>query len=443
MKTVVILLFGITAIIVLGVIVSLNRKYNGVLVLSGSLFAFLGYYCIVPIIALLASDRNNKLEGYLETLSKASGDDYLRMFFCFFLFLTALFMSYSYFSKMNNNRVVVTGKFKKSIKFWAWFTFIVGGLSFIIYAYSFGGFVRLIAYAELMRSFATDKADLFTGRTYILVVPSRLITVAAILFLLYLKYVKKDFLSKVCLIVSLVLSVLFYLSNAGKTGVLTFGLCFLIPLLSYRFRHEWILTICVSVLGIGIIGYLDALFLYFDTNEFVVEQGGGILSSIAQFSYPISNVLSLDGITGLSGFRYGQDFLTGILNIIPGVNFSTSTEVTSMYYGGADWHTTGGTPNDMITYGFLELGYFGVVFVGLLLGCISAIVDRCLMSLNDSFAERILKCSLVLLFFLVMVNADTISIVREQFLLTILSYSVISSSKIMRLSRYDYRCLIV
>lgn len=435
MKTLVIILLSIVAIIVFSTIFTINRKRGDVLTIAGSLFAFSVYYCIVPIIALLAMDGTNKLDGYLESLIKASGVDYARMFFCFFLFLGSLLLSYSHYYKKNYNRVIVLRKFQKSIKFWTWFTFIVGGLSFILYAYSFGGFVKLIAYAEMMRSFAVDKSTMFTGRSYILVVPSRLITVAAILFFLYLKFVKKNKVTIACLIISLVLSFLFYLSNAGKTGVLTFGICFIVPLLSYKFKHEWLMTIALGVVGVGIINYIDALFVYLATDEFVLEAGDGVLPTLKQFAYPISNVLNLEGISGVSGFRYGQDFITGVLNLIPGVNFSTSTEPTSFFYGGDDWHTTGGTPNDIITYGYLEFGYLGVILMGCLLGSICAVIDRCLKSLNDSFAEKTLKCSLILLFFLVMISADTVSIVREQFLLTVLSICVISSSRKIKLSR--------
>lgn len=430
-----IILLSVVALIVLTTIVSVNRRNGSVSVLSGALFAFAVYYCIVPIIALFAAGGTNKLDGYLESLVNASGVDYARMFFCFFLFLVSLIIFYSHFYRKNANRIIVLKKFQKSIRFWTWFTFVVGGLSFIIYAYSFGGFIKLIAYAEMMRSFAVDKANLFTGRSYILVVPSRLITVASILFFLYIKFIKKNSFSIACLIFSLVLSFIFYLSNAGKTGVLTFGICFIVPLLSYKFKHEWLLTIALGILGIGIINYIDALFVYLATDEFVLEAGNGVLPTLKQFSYPISNVLNLEGIIGVSGFRYGQDFITGILNLIPGVNFSTSTEVTSFFYGGDDWHTSGGTPNDIITYGYLEFGYIGVIFMGCLLGGICAVIDKCLLSLNDSFAEKTLKCSLIVLFFLVMISTDTVSIVREQFLLTILSICVISSSRKMKVPR--------
>ncbi len=426
----VLLLFAFLAIILIFLIKNFNHKNGSALVISGALFGVLLYYCVVPIIGLYCHIfERMKLVDYLGSLTKATSYDYFRLVTCISVFLIVTLSVYSHVSKKYKRSYIDEVKFKNNVRFWTWFTFIVGGLCFLLYAYSIGGFVQLLLYAETLRSHATDKTQLFSGRSFILVIPSKLITVSPYLILLYIKCVKKSRFLYLLFAVSLLLTTLFYLADAGKAGLLVFGLSFLVPLLSYKFKHKWLVTIFLGVTFVGVANYLDALFLYMATGNFDIEASGTILDTLYPFSYPLSNVLNLDGIINVSGIRYCQDFITGVLNIIPGINFQESIVPTSIFYGGYDWKAGGGVPNDVLTFGYLELGILGVAIVGTILGYITAIIDRGLLTLGDSFAERIVKCTLIICIFLLMSSADVVGIVRGQFLLTILSVLIITSQR--------------
>ena len=67
--------------------------------------------------------------------------------------------------------------------------------------------------------------------------------------------------------------------------------------------------------------------------------------------------------------------------------------------------------------------------MGFLFGLITARLDSALLRLENNFKNNVLKASLILLSFIILVNADVVGIVRVQFTLTILSLLVIISSK--------------
>lgn len=402
------------------------RKNREATTISGILTSMSVYLCVIPLVAVWLGDTYT-LDNSFYSLSYGF-ENYFVCYSAISLFLLTLTVSYNYTIR-NSKRLIIVSRLKTYTKYFAYFTLIVGGVSFVIYAYSFGGFAQLLLYAEAMRSFATDKADLFSDKSFILVVPSRLITVTPILLILYRRFSRHSNWNSILIIGSTVLASIFFLSNAGKTGILIFSLCFFVPILSYKCKHKWIVTIFLAICSIEIINYLDALFVYLATGQFEIEASTGTFSYLKQFSYPISNLLNLQGISTLHGFRYGQDYLTGVLNIVPGINFEPAYAVTSEYYGGADWKITGGTPNDAITFGFLQLGFLGVGFEAFLLGRICGIIDKSMLLLDDSFSNRLLKCTLIIVFFSMFVNADIVAIVRGQPTLTILVIIVILSSR--------------
>lgn len=395
--------------------------------ISGVLASVCMYMCIIPLIIALSNDTN-MLETSFRHLRK-DWEAYIMGYFNVLLFVIFLALSYEFGRKKRNNYVISQRKFAKWLRILSIITLIVGGGSFVIYAVSFGGFSKLFEYAEIMRSFSTDKSTLFSSRIFILVVPSRLITVTPFLLLIYRQFAKNKKLNLIFIISSTILASLFYLSDAGKTGILVFLLCVFVTLISHNFKHKWLVTICIAAFSLEIVNYLDALFVYLNTNELNVKVGKGALSYLEQFSFPSRNLLNLDGIASFKGYRYGSDYITGPLNIIPGFNFDPSYVITSEYHSGTSWHIKGGTPNDAITFGYIQGGFLGVIFEAIILGLICSYIDSCTRSLKDTFSNKLLKYSLVILYFMMFIDADTTSIIRGQFSLIILSSLVYLSSK--------------
>ena len=402
-------------------------KINGeATTISGVLFSFGLYFCVVPIVAVLFADDYDLQDSFRHLY--ASDGAYMAGYLAMFVFLFTLMLSYRNVSIVRKFIQVDNIRLKRNSKFLSAATLLVGGITFYLYAKTFGGFAQLLILAETMRSFAVDKSNIVSGWAYILVIPARLITVSPFLLLLYKSFVNKQRIN-VYFILACILSGVFYLANAGKTGILIFGMCFFVPIISYKFKHKWLRTICVAILSLELIQFLDALFIYLGTGEFDIQPTEGTMAYLKQFTYPVNNLLNLNNIASVSGYRFGQDFITGVLNIIPGVNFEPSYTPTSVFYSGPDWKVMGGVPNDIITFGYLQFNYFGVALVAFIVGRICRYVDACMLNLGDSFGTRVFKCSLIILYFSMIVNADVVSIVRNQFPLTILTFCLVNASK--------------
>lgn len=427
-----VLLLLFLAICCIGLLVSFNRKNKSVCVISGVLFSFLLYYCIVPIVFYSTAQKSPS--GYVLYILKANSYYFISGIACCAMFLLVLGVTYrAYRYKRNSYYIIDDRKILRLSKKLCYICALIGGISFILYIRAFGGVVRMLAYSEYMRSFATSGESVLTHLQTILYIPSRLVTVVP--FLVLMGFNRKNFFSVSLFIVYFLLGFLFFLYDAGKIGIIIYLLSFFVPVLAMRTQHPWFYVVIAGMAFLPIIGFLDSLFHYVSMGEWESYSDNSVLSYLQQFSYPFSNVLNLDGIASVSGYRYGRDFITGVLNLIPGVNFDVSYEPTSYYYGGSTWGESGGTPNDAVTFGYLQLSILGVLLIGYLFGIIAARLDNALIRLENTFKNNVLKSSLILLFFIIFVNADVVGITRNQFTLTILSILVIISSKRYRLAR--------
>ena len=427
-----IFLLLLLAIFTVFLLVTINKKNRSVGVISGVLFSCLLYYCIVPIIFYSTPLKNPS--GYVQYILRASSSDFIYAIICCLFFLVILGITYrahrynrSFLYKIDDLKL---SRLSKKL---CYICAIIGGISFILYIRAFGGVVRMLAYSEYMRSFSTSGESVLTHFQTILYIPSRLVTVVP--FLSLMGFNKKNLFSVSLFLVFFSLGFLFFLYDAGKIGIIIYLLSLFVPILALKTQRPWFYVVILGMASLPIIGFLDSLFHYVSMGEWESYSDNSVLSYLQQFSYPFSNTLNLEGIASVSGYRYGRDFITGVLNIIPGVNFDVSYEPTSYFYGGSTWGESGGTPNDAVTFGYLQFGIIGVLFLGYLFGLITARIDNALVRLDNTFKNNVLKASLILLFFIITVNADVVGVVRNQFTLTILSLLVIISSKRYRVTQ--------
>jgi hypothetical protein len=134
-------------------------------------------------------------------------------------------------------------------------------------------------------------------------------------------------------------------------------------------------------------------------------------SLLHQFAYPISNALNMHEILQNNNLRFFKDFLTGFLTHVPGLNFDVSYVPTSAFYAGADWREMGGTPNDIMTFAYLQLGPIGIAVVGVIWGYVLGFIETYLKKCSGSFSSRFIKYSLILTVFNAVMNADIAALV--------------------------------
>ena len=132
-------------------------------------------------------------------------------------------------------------------------------------------------------------------------------------------------------------------------------------------------------------------------------------------------------ITDIYGFRFGQDFITSIIGMIPGINFSVSYENTSLFFGGMNWKLTGGTPNDLLTFSYIEFGIIGIPLIFGILGYVLGKIDKALKIIPQKSIKVLLSSAMALHLFTIIPSADFVSFIRGGFILIFLSIIILNS----------------
>lgn len=393
-----------------------NRTNKGADTLSAIFISVLLYYCAIPLLIYIFS-KDVVSSTFVDKVIKASLPQFLNGCFCVFLFVISVSIAHKYSNrtiKQKSYTCTLTRGYKNLLKKFIRFCSVVGISCFALYILSFGGVMEMLQQSELVRSFSGDSDIPYLSK--ILVFPACFVVLVPCFVTMFIDESNKNlFLLKLFFVFSFLLALLFHINNAGKTGIIVFFIAIAVPILYKYSNHAWLIVLLAGITGVSLVGYLDNFFLFFTTGTFYEVEGESFLDNISQFAYPSSNIMSLDGIAGISGIRMGQDILTGILSQIPGVKLPLSFEFTSQYYGGTLWREGGGTPTDSVTFGYMQLSYLGVCFWGLVIGSLSGWVDRLFNRLGDSFGKNYFKSTLILAFFVLTTNSDIFIIIRNQF----------------------------
>ena len=310
-------------------------------------------------------------------------------------------------------------------KCFMYFTLVVGGLSFFFFIIQFDSISQMLSYGEYSRSFLYDISSIISIKYARLIVPARMIMVSPLLCIfLYSNTKEKRYF--ILFVVSIILAGILMLYNSGKTLILTYFLCFAIPVLKKRFKHPWIILIISGFAFLPVLGFLDSVFSYLTTGSFVFE-GGDVYKYLSSFSYPFKNFINRDGILSISGFRYGKDFVTSFLSLIPGLEFEPSYVPTSIFHGGVNWRS--GTPNDFLMFSYLQAGYIGIILISFFIAAISKRIDDGLQSLPGNYGSQVIVSAVTIQFFSLAGSADLCSIIKSNYVLVILFIVIILSTR--------------
>lgn len=386
------------------------RKNNGMgSMYNGIMIGGLVYYGVVPLVMNLC--KENIVQRSNSFLYKSTSE-YFEAYFIIIVFFSVFFVSYNGFVRKKEITCMhqIEKKFNKYLKKTGYICLILGGGSLVLFFAALGGVSSALAISERARSFSTALTDFMPYYASLLVVPARLVTVAPFCFwCLHYSYNGKY---KAHIIISFVLTLLFYLFNAGRAQILAMALCIVVPImLNMKLRHAWRYIIVIGFTSLPLLDVLDELFVYMQTGTFELGEID-YLSYISQFSFPINNVFHAFEIGDTYGYRLGQDFITCILDFIPGLSFEPSYIPTSIFYGGDTWKITGGTPNDLITLSILEFHMLGVIIVPLVLGKISKFVDEFIRTCSDIRISRVCATVVAVYSFLLIQSADPVAIFR-------------------------------
>lgn len=440
------IVFGIIIYLILGIVLfyfySKKNEYKEKPCFNGIRFSMFLYYIIVPLILMIfikdfisyenkcgmwCNDSINKHILNKNTLEILYSAIYIGVSFIIFWFVYNKCRG-SFKTGEKNNKSI------KNFSIFNYATLIIGGISFIIFIIAMGGIVEMLKKGEYYRSFSNSLvADI--GLFAIFIVPARLVTVTPFLSIYLLdndKANKKTYM--ITLIVSFALSTLFYLYNAGRAPIILFGLSIFYMILKKYSKKPWQIIITLAIIGLPLLDVADSIFNSLLTGS-KIKVTFNYVKYLYQFIYPFRNVLNVRNINLKYGYRFGLDYITSFLDLLPKVSFPASYENTSLYINGTNWAVLGGIPNDFVTFANLQLGILGNCILSIILGYITAILDMKFSAMKEGYSKNLLNAVLTLYTFSLIISFDFCTFIRGNFILIIISYLVLTFCKKERVAK--------
>lgn len=418
------LIYLFIGIYFLKTLIKKNKKNKIIGCYSGIACGIILYYCIIPIVTIIFS--NELSIQYVDIKSFIITKSAWSIMFSALLTLIGFFVfncAYNQINKNNDDEKIIynSNKLVNISKIFAWGSLIIGSICLFTFFGAFGGIRQALSYAEILRSFNSDLSDYISGVTAILIIPARLVTVAPIMFFLLIteKRTKNRGIYKICFAISMVIAILYYMFNTGRAPLIYFLLCFAIILLYKITNKPWKFVFLIAIISLPILDILDNVSLYFQTGIWK-ELSINYFRYIYQFTYPFKNILNMVDITEKYGCRFGVDFITSIISLLPGINFPASYENTSIFYNGDNWRIFGGTPNDLLTFAYIEFGILGIPIICCVLGLLAGKLDKIIKIIPDGYIKKFIMSTMAIQFLTIVPNADFISIIRGGFILIVL-----------------------
>lgn len=436
------ILISILYVIVGGVILftffKIKRKKKFAPAYSGLIFGIILYYIIIPIITVINIEQMISFENSLgmwgnNTIQRLIIKQPITYYIYSILMIILLIFFYNIFYlvgyKKNYEKIdAIEEKEKrlyKIIEILNYFLFFIGTISLIIFFKSFGGIKNALYYAEYARSFSNNLSEL-VGEASLFIVTAKFITVVPFLTLILMntESASKKIYYKNIFIISNILSILYFMFNAGRAPIIVFMLCYIFAFLKGHLKNVWKLIIVLGIFSLPILDVLDELFVYFRTGNLDINKSANILSYVYQFMYPFRNILNLLPMENIYGFNWGKDFIYAFIDILPGISFDASYINTSVYVNGLNWTVLGGIPNDLITFFHIEAGPIGVVILSSILGVLTQKIDINLSKIKNIKNRNLIEGIITIYYFQLVCNSDFITILRGNFMIII--FTIIS-----------------
>lgn len=406
-----------------------NNSLYGVNLFSAYTLGYFIYYVVVPALIELLCFFNDDSKGYFDTFLTSRGMPHVLYPLMILVFFVILVSSYK---STYTNVIVNQEKLYKYSKIIGRIALFAGAPALILYFHYLGGLLQALSMAEYARSMAYDMADVLTANQVRLVVIVRLLILAPMCFFIVHSFSGTK-INKLFIILSVIFTYIYLLFNASRTIIAIFTVSLLFPLISQFTNHPWRIIVLCALLGSNILNVLDTLFIYFASDSNLEVKSFDINHIVMQFSFAYRNALNAFEIVDYGGCRYFQDIATSFLNYVPGLHFQSSTEPTSEYWGGSDWRTYGGIPNDVITYSILEGHIIGFVVFPIIIGKILRRVDNVLSSVNmvdaGNTISTVVKPYIMMALFFCIPSADLQSIIGNYTIFVFFCLFIYCSSK--------------
>ena len=406
--------------------------------------AFLLYYIMIPIISLIMIFYfPNQLVGFVYRISKVDSHDLVYAFiYTLIMYLTLFFYNVRISKKsvkielreIKSDQISCLNKKKYRILITIGLILLMVGLtSELIIADSLGGIFKAVSMGDKLRAFGSDSSQYIPRNRLFLKILMATPLASTYLFVYALRIYNR-FTPKLLLFVSILASVFFLTINAGRLPILLYILPFFLDLVFRKSKHPFILLAFFSLFILVILGDLDNLFFYLSYG-YVKESSTSIVSIINEFSFPYLNLLNVHKINEKYGLRWGLDFVTWIINVVPTSLlkvFGLSKVVTGYsfiteYYRSGN--ASGGIPTDFITLLIRQFGPIGIIIGGLIITRLCKYMDRVIYKIySKRYIFFTIRISLIM--FTVVPYSDLDSFIRNRYdMLIVYLVAVIFANK--------------
>lgn len=397
-----------------------NQNLSGMV---GLLFGFTIYYGIIPVIDLF---NYNELKNQIR-FSRYCNHIYDRVALDYILGLTmitiTLFLMLMIYKAglrrerrlfANRQIFVNSSALDHILRVVGLVSFTVGAGSFMLLLGSLGGISSALSAGEAIRQHSTELSEL--TKLYYLYIPAKLVEICPYIFY-FLKGRSKSY--KILFWISLLVTAIYFLFNAGRGPILIFAICFAYLTYTKHFKNKkffWTTVIIGGMVMLPLLDVLDNVFLYLQDGTWRATKVN-YLGYAAEFSVPYVLNLNMHSIVEQFGLTYFKTIFEDILSLLPKVNFPPSYVNTSVYISGPFWVNTGGIPNDLITFGYLQLGPFGTVIVCGIVAKILSMIDATLIRIEDERLKLFLGLLIASKVWDIVVSADFRTIIQGRYVL--------------------------
>lgn len=429
-----IILYFIFILISFSIIIKNRNKLNGFLFFN---IGFSIYYFIIPFFNLIfIITKKEELYSYMKFISEYNVTDLFYNFVrTIIVYIAFLFLYYYFFKKQKNghnfnrNEFLNTQNMNK-IYYLGLICLILGFLSELIIIKSFNGIVNALSMAEKLRAYGVDRSN-YMPQNLLFVNILAGISLSSPFIFKFLLLNKKSTKFKVLYLLSILVSCFYLLFFAGRLPIILFVSCFAIDYVFNNFNRPWLMIGIVTVLMFLSVSFLED-FLFFLSYGYVKENmNSGVLRQVNDFSFPLSNNLAVNNMNKMFGFRYGVDYFTWIINIIPTrilqifdlSKVPSGYEYLTVYYD-PQGITLGGTPTDFLTLGMRQVPFGGLTIITILYSYVCSVVDKAIDKINLKELTFI-KIRIASIMFIIVPYADYDSFFRNRFDMIIILFFVI------------------
>lgn len=392
--------------------------------------AYTIYYFIMPLMNIVIINLGiYQVGSFTDIINRAYDISLLKGFLISIVAYSVFCIIYSVaqpYSKTKVNsyaELIDTTNNQKQYKIvitFGWIALLLGASSEMIIISSFGGIVNAISMAEILRAYGADRSQFMSQNLLFVNILATISLVAPFAFL-FARRIKSNSLNFLLLAVSLLCSVFYLLFFAGKLPVLLFVICFIADYIYRKHRHPTFILSCCAVGLLPTLSGLDKLFFYISYGTIKDSSTNWVTSLVNEFSFPYCNLINAQYINELFGYRYGMDYFTWIINIVPTAilrifglsKVNSSFEFISKFYDPTGV-TMGGVPTDFLTMGYRQFNIIGIFFQVVIVAVICSLLDNILKYLNpDKYMFLIVRISLIM--FVIIPYNDLDSFVRNRF----------------------------